>query len=563
MSKIIKILTIASIIILLSGCAKISMPTGGPRDETPPVVVKENPASGTNFFNQKSIKITFNEFVTIDNPNKTVIMSPPLKENLELTTSGKSVVIKIPDSLKSNTTYNIALVGTIKDYTEGNVLPLYNYTFSTGSHVDSFQLQGQLIEASTLKPLKDIFVMLYDQDIDSLPRTVRPTYISKTQADGHFIFSNIRPQKYKLFALEDINSNLIYDLPNERIAFSDSTITAWAMPKGPDTLITAQDTTIIRHDTSTHEAIILKLFTEEDTIQALYSYLNKTEGVYAFPFKSKLKNFKATYLSGKELSYFEVIAPTNDTVSWYLKEPLADTSYYEISANGTVKDTVKIVPFKKTETKNVRKKENKQASLSVSISNKEDLYKPLTLNFGYPIKPVEEFEVMIVKPMKKGNDTIFEKYHVPDSFVRKISIDYPFEQKVRYNIFIRDSIFYGYDNTTNDTIQASFTIKSEKEYGNLRINYDVKNTDCQYIVNLLNSNGKSIQEDIISSKCTKDYLNLAPGNYKLKVIVDTKANGIWDTGDYNAKRQPETIYFYEKTFTVRGYWDIEEDFELK
>lgn len=551
------------IVLIVTGCAKISTPTGGPRDETPPVVIKENPVSGTTFFNQKSIKITFNEFVTIDNPNKTVIMSPPLKKNLELTTSGKSVVIKIPDSLNSNTTYNIALVGTIKDYTEGNVLPFYNYTFSTGSHVDSFQIQGQLIEASTLKPLKDICVMLYDQDIDSLPRTTRPTYISKTQEDGHFIFSNIRPQNYKLFALEDINSNLIYDLPNERIAFSDSTITAWRMPKAPDTLITAQDTTIIRYDTVTHEVITLKLFTEEDTVQALYTYINKTDGVYAFPFKSKLKDFKATYLSGKELSYFEIIAPTNDTVSWYLKEPMADTSYYEISANGTIKDTVKIIPFKKTETKNARKKETKQDALSVSISNKEDLYKPLTLNFDYPIKPVEEFEVMIVKPMKKGNDTIFEKYNVPDSFVRNICIDYPFEQKVRYNILIKDSIFFGYNNTTNDTIQASFTIKSEKDYGNLHINYSIKNTDYQYIVYLLNNSNKSIQEDIIRSKCTKDYLHLAPGSYKLKVIVDTKPNGIWDTGDYNAKRQAETIYFYEKTFTVRGYWDIEEDFELK
>lgn len=551
------------IVLSVTGCAKISVPSGGPRDVQPPVVLKTNPPSGTTFFNNKSIKITFNEFVTINNPNQTVVMSPPVKKGLELTTQSKSVIIKIPDTLRSNTTYNIAMVGTIKDYTEGNILPFYNYTFSTGDHIDSFQLQGVLIDASTLEPVKEICVMLYDKDIDSLPLTTRPTYITKTQSNGQFIFNNIKPQQYKIFALEDINSNLIYDLPNEKIAFCDSAIAAWKMPKKNDTLITDKDTTIIRYDTVTHADIILKLFTEADTTQALEKYINKTEGIYIFPFKNKLTDFKSTYIKGKELSFFETIVPTNDTVIWYLKEPLADTAFYELSDGSKSTDTVKILPFKKTENKTSRKKEAKQNPLSVSISNKEDLYKALTLNFSYPIKALDEFEMTIVKPMKKGNDTIIQKYSVPDTFMRSISLDYPFEGKVRYNIFIKDSTFYGYNNLTNDTIQASFTIKSEKEYGNLRINYSLAEPDRQYIVTLLNEKGKSVQEDIITSKCAIDYLHLNPGKYKVKIIKDATPNGIWDTGNYRRKEQPEEIYFFGKEFTVRGYWDIEEDFELK
>lgn len=549
--------------IAITGCAKISIPTGGPRDEQPPVVVKTNPPSGTTFFKSKSIKITFNEFVTINNASQTVIMSPPIETNLDLTTQNKSVIIKIPDTLRSNTTYNIAMVGTIKDYTEGNPLPFYNYTFSTGDHIDSFQLHGVLIDASTLEPVKETCIMLYDNDIDSLPLTTRPTYITKTQSNGHYTFNNIKPQPYKIFALEDINSNLIYDLPNERLAFCDSTVTAWRMPKEPDTLITDKDTTIVRYDTVSHADIILKLFSETDTTQAIEKYINKTEGIYIFPFKNKLTDFKSTYIKGKELSFFETIVPTNDTLIWYLKEALADTAYYELSDGNKVKDTVKILPFKKNDIKSSRKKESKQSPLSVSISNQEDLYKPLTLNFSYPIKPLDDFEMIIIKPMKKGNDTIIQKYNVPDTFVRSLALDYPFEGKVRYNIFIKDSTFYGYNNSTNDTIQASFTRKSEKEYGNLRINYSLGDPNHQFIVTLLNEGGKSIQEDIITSKCVIDYLHLTPGKYKVKVIKDATPNGIWDTGNYGRKEQPETIYFFEKEFTVRGYWDIEEDFELK
>ena len=93
--------------LLLAGCAKIVTPVGGPKDTTPPKIVKESPANHSTKFDSKSIKITFDEFVVLNNPNQTVIVSPPLKENPELSISGKSVIIKLPDSLRSNTTYSI------------------------------------------------------------------------------------------------------------------------------------------------------------------------------------------------------------------------------------------------------------------------------------------------------------------------------------------------------------------------------------------------------------------------------------------------------------------------
>jgi hypothetical protein len=46
---------IAALFILICACAKISAPTGGPRDRFPPVVVKSVPENGTKNFRGKSI----------------------------------------------------------------------------------------------------------------------------------------------------------------------------------------------------------------------------------------------------------------------------------------------------------------------------------------------------------------------------------------------------------------------------------------------------------------------------------------------------------------------------
>lgn len=66
--------------------------------------------------------------------------------------------------------------------------------------------------------------MLYDTgkenaNIDSLPYLSLPDYITMTDDKGKFVFRALSDKNYLLFALKDGNSNMLYDLPNENIAF--------------------------------------------------------------------------------------------------------------------------------------------------------------------------------------------------------------------------------------------------------------------------------------------------------------------------------------------------------
>src|SRR5512143_2441751 len=67
---VLRILMILTGFLLVFGCAKISSPTGGPRDREIPRIVKSSPENGAINFREKDISITFNEYVVLEKINE-------------------------------------------------------------------------------------------------------------------------------------------------------------------------------------------------------------------------------------------------------------------------------------------------------------------------------------------------------------------------------------------------------------------------------------------------------------------------------------------------------------
>jgi uncharacterized protein (DUF2141 family) len=556
-----------TVIVILTSCAKIVTPVGGPKDVTPPKIVKEFPPNQSVNFQSKLIKITFDEFVVLNNPVENVIFSPPINHNPIFSISGKSVVVKINDTLDKNKTYSIGFSNAIKDFTEGNPIPFYTFTFSTGEAIDSFMIEGKILNAESLEPESNSFVFLYNDNVDSLPLTKRPTYLSKSQADGSFAIKNIVKGDYKIFALKDINNNLIFDLPNESIAFSENIVTAIPAPKS-DTISTSKDSIEKTNQKvsrkNDNNILTLWMFNQKDTVQKIAKTINSQKGLYQFPFKLSFGEFHAKQLKpDTSLTYFECINMTKDTVTWYFKDEITDSVIFELRADNLSPDTVILTPYKSTQRGLLRgAKKEESAALSMSSVHAGDLYRPLTLNFSYPIHSFDSIPAVIIKTKKSGNDTVVTYLSSDGIFIRSVEIPISLEEKVPFVVLIRDSVFKGYNNLYNDSIRIAFTAKSEQDYGNLTMNYSPEDNN-QYIVSLITSGGMIVQKDIISSSVKITYEHLLPGNYKIKAIRDDNKNGLWNTGNYKNKQQPEKISYFSKPITVRGYWDLEETFEIK
>ena len=126
-------------------CANRGSPSGGDKDEEPPVIVDEVPENFSTNFKGDEIRIYFDEYVKINDIRKQLIISPPMDVDpviIPMGSASKYISIKIKDTLQKNTTYAFNFGESIVDNNEGNPYPYYRYVFSTGDTIDSLSGRG-------------------------------------------------------------------------------------------------------------------------------------------------------------------------------------------------------------------------------------------------------------------------------------------------------------------------------------------------------------------------------------------------------------------------------------
>ncbi len=210
--------------LFFASCANIGTPQGGPRDkEAPKLLNKKSVDSLTNFSGGKLV-IDFDEYITLDNLQKNFQISPLTKQQPKVKVKKKSLIVELPDSLlEKNTTYHIDFGNAIRDVRENNQLSGFSIMFSTGSYFDSLTLNGNIFDAQTGRGDSGL-VMLYPASTpDSSLLKERPLYVTKA-SNGSFAFQGLPNKKFKLTALQDKNSNYVYDAIGEKIAFRLETI---------------------------------------------------------------------------------------------------------------------------------------------------------------------------------------------------------------------------------------------------------------------------------------------------------------------------------------------------
>lgn len=209
---------------LITGCANIVPPTGGPRDTLPPVLLIATPQPRALHVNDKKIVLTFDEYIDLKEVRNNLIVSPVPKIMPSVTSHLKVITIEMKDTLQPNTTYALNFGKAVTDVNEGNVLKNFTYVFSTGNYIDSMSYSGRVIMAYTGKPDSTLIAILHDRLYDSAVAKERPRYITRLDSSGNFTFSNIHPGTYALYALKDETGLHEYTSKGQIFAFADSAI---------------------------------------------------------------------------------------------------------------------------------------------------------------------------------------------------------------------------------------------------------------------------------------------------------------------------------------------------
>ena len=201
-----------------------SGPTGGLKDTIPPLCLESNPASGTVNVKEGKLTLYFDEYISLSNPSKNVIISPTQTTPPIVKGIGRKVSVELKDSLLPNTTYTVDFGKSIVDYNESNAAEQFFFCFSTGPTLDSMSISGTVLDANTLTPKKEVYVGVYSNLSDTIFAKEKMERIAMTDADGKFILRNLAVKPYRIYALADANANNYFDLPTEALAFQLGTI---------------------------------------------------------------------------------------------------------------------------------------------------------------------------------------------------------------------------------------------------------------------------------------------------------------------------------------------------
>ncbi len=511
-------------------CAKRASPTGGPRDSIPPRLINASPKLNTTFFDKEGFTLTFDEYVTLKDVSKQLIISPPLNSTqykvYPTTGASKKISLELKDSLMENTTYTFNFGEAIVDFNESNPTPFLTYTLSTGATIDSLFIKGKVTDAFEKETESFVSLQLYPVDSvynDSTIYSAKPLYVTSTLDTTIFRFQNLRAGKYNLIALQDLAGNYLFDQSVDKIGFVDQLI---ELP--------------------------------QDSIIDLRLFKERTNFSWDAPYFINEHHIALAYYGDYEDESFEMISEVpdsfkslvtrhreKDSLNYWFRGATLDSIKFELE----IQDTLRI--------KTAFLKEPIKDSLVITKFNKGTLKlkNKFELASNLPITRVNSDRILVTN---KDTLPVDAKLEILENYDR-IKVDFEVLPSDQYQITLYPNALEDFWGQTHDTLVFKTTTKKIEDYGNIYLRLQ-HNSPHPYILELINNKKvvRRYDRPIPGNNYTFELLD--SGKYTVRLIEDANANRQWDTGNYLQKIQPENVIYYWKEIDLRANWDMNETF---
>ncbi len=503
---------------------------GGPKDSIPPKILAETPPNFTRNFDAEKIVIEFDEYIKLANPNREISVSPDIDEPINPRVKRKTIEIAMPDSLEENTTYTINFGKAIGDFNEGNPILNYSYVFSTGEIIDSLSISGNVTDALTKLPEKEVTVLLIPTRQDSIFGKRKANIFTLTDTSGNFQLRNLREDTYRIYALKEENNDRVYNAPGEYIGFLN------------DSIALHRDTTGIRLQISKGIPKDFRLIDRKI----------ESSGKITFVFNKPLANpdivitHPAQLNENKQINYNS----TRDSASVWLSEMTFDSLKVRIVDDGNTLDSV-------TMRRGRNEKYDRDFLITDNLSgNKVTRVKHIQLTAGSPVQSVDRSKIVLLEDSiprtnyQLARDTTAQRRYV---------LRYNWRPKRNYELKLEEGAFVGFFGDKNKDVTKSFTMDESENFGDIVLKVTLPDTNHQYLVQLINEKMDFIHRSVpIKQSTSIPFRQFPGGKYTVRIVYDENNNGKWDTGDVYERRQPERVWYIGKTFIIRANWEQEE-----
>ena len=609
MRKLIALTTIT--LLLLSSCAKMGQPDGGWYDETPPAVIGAIPQERSTGVDAKKITIYFNEYIKLDNPTEKVVVSPPQMEAPTIKGLGRYITVELNDTLKPNTTYTVDFSDAISDNNEGNPLGNYTYSFSTGDAIDTLEVAGNVVDAENMEPIKGILVGLYNNLSDTAFTTTPMLRVARTDSQGRFVVRGVAPGEYRIYAMQDADGNYMFSQKSEKIAFSHEIVvpsckpdvrqdTIWRDSLHIDNIIQSGYTHFLPDD------IVLRAFNETQTDRFLVKTERKQANCFSLFFSygnEELPQIKGLNFDEEDAFLLEV-SERHDTLTYWIKDTLlvnTDTlrmqlTFLATDTTGVLQsknDTLEMLS-KEPYAKRMKEKEKEwekwnkaqekakkrgedyltempPTPLDLKVQIQSDMMPDgcVTLTSPTPIAVIDTSKITL----SVKQDTLL----IPRSYVLKEktvevegmesakrtyillsdSTDNLWTEGSQYQLTIDSAAFvdiYGYASAPT---KKGMKVRTEDDFTTITMHVS-KVDEAPYVGQLIDSK-ESVLRQVSSITGDMVFNYVKPGDYYMRVFSDFNNNGKWDTGDYEADLQAETMYYYPEKIECKAHWPVEKN----
>ncbi len=530
---------------VLVSCARVGSPVGGNKDTIPPKMIGSN--IDTTRINVprdiKELRIDFDEYITLKDVSKNLIISPPIKYSkiIPSSTGNKYLQIQWKDTLQANTTYNFNFGNSVVDLNEGNALPYFNFAFSTGSKIDDLYISGTVADAlgnekNSEGKEKNLVVGLY-QVKDTVDYRQKPYYITKADPDGYFELNYLTPGKYRIIGFDDENSNSIYDTGKESVAFQKTPIVLDSSISGVKLRIYPSKKLVKYKEMAVAPGGVAMVF-EGNPDKVVVKAVGEKPADYKVTHKSKSDSARIWFDATKEnigltvsenLKFSYDTGAKQDTMSVFYKKPAKD-------------DMTIANPF----------------------SNKLAPETDFRFSSNYIINKIQP------ENWKLESDSISQSFtaRISELDSTQVIIKSTFVPGKKYQLTVPKNTVLSFYSRLSESVRFDFQAMKADEFGSFTAHL-VNAPSQKFWIQLLNDKNETEYQQYGNQTLIK-FTNIRPGSYKLRILVDNNENGYWDSADFATETLSEDAFLFRKAgdkdimskINIRPMWEINENWDL-
>lgn len=523
---------------LVISCATPGLPEGGPKDTYEPFPKNFNPNNYSNNFNNEKISVQFDEWIQLANLNQNLIISPPILPQPDIKVKKNLLTIDLKNSLDSNTTYSIDFGNSIKDINEGNILSNFKYVFSTGSFLDSLSIQGKVATYSSQNIPENTFVLLYKSGDDSIITQRKPEYIYKIQKDNSFKIDYLPKDSFRIFVLNDLNNNFIYDLPTEWVGKLEHSIFLDSSQSNIELFVDLpelSDLKVLNSNFAKSNQILTIELNKEVNLQK--------DSIFLQNFNFNSFNILNTNSSSKFLNFFINTDSLSNTCELVINDIIVDSLRFskpsQSPENGVFLPMVKMM--------------SKDSILSAYKNSNFQFYSNL------PISDINKNKIFLVSEL----DTIN---------IQNISI-----QKNLWGFVIEDSLFEDFKgrilflDSAISFQNASFSNQISwpihfvpiSDFGGINFNLELPSNEKSYILKFFKENGYLLSEYFIHGDTSFhiQFYGMNNDKFYVEVIEDLNQSATWNGYSFWKNIPPEHV-FKSDLFQSKSNWENNYDIKV-